>query len=118
MLFMGINKCHFPQFISSLQNSVPVRNKTKTPVIQEKPGLQLPKSNINKVKSIIEKDARFIVRQLAQMTILGLAFVHFILKKTLQGTKISVRWILQLLTDEQKRTRMQMTKQLLTNHPK
>ena len=38
-------------------------------------------SIITKIKSIIEKDAHFTVRQLAQMTNLGLASVHFTLKK-------------------------------------
>ena len=42
VLFMGINKCIFPQFIGGLQNSVPVRNLSKMPLIQEDPGLQLP----------------------------------------------------------------------------
>ena len=29
VLFMGIIKCHFPQFISGLQNSIPVRNQSR-----------------------------------------------------------------------------------------
>ena len=37
------------------------------------------KFNIEKISSIIEKDARFTVRQLEQITNLGLASVHFIL---------------------------------------
>ena len=49
------------------------------------------KSNINKIKFIIEKDAHFTVRQLAQIINLGLASVHFILKKIVKFTKISVR---------------------------
>ena len=44
----------------------------------------ITKSNINKLKFIIEKDAPFTVRQLMQMTNLSLASVHFILKKRLQ----------------------------------
>ena len=74
---------------------------------QEHPGLQIP--NL----TIIEKDARFTVRQLAQMTNLGLPSIHFILKKILKVTKISARWIPHLLTDEQNRTRVKMAKQLL-----
>ena len=68
-LFMGTDKCHFPLFIGGLQNSVPVRNQSKMPCIQEEPGLQLSNlPNINKIKSIIEEDARFAVRQRAQRT--------------------------------------------------
>ena len=44
-----------------------------------KPRSTVTKSNINKIKSIIEKDA---VRQL------GLASIHFILKNVLKVTKI------------------------------
>ena len=44
---------------------------------------------------------------------LGLVSVHFILKKILKVTKISAHWILHLLTDGQKRTRVQMANQLL-----
>ena len=84
---MGINKCPFPQFKSGLQNLVPVRNQSEMPLIQE-----ITKSNIGKIRSIIEKDARVTLRQLAQMTNLGLASVHFILKKILKVTKISARW--------------------------
>ena len=64
------------------------------------------KSDINTIKSINEKDAHFTARQLAQMTNLGLTSVHFILKKG-QG-KISARWSPSLLTDKQKRTRVQI----------
>ena len=56
-----------------------------------RPRSAVTKSNIYKIKFIIEKDARFTVRQLAQMTNLGLASVHFILKKIVKVTKISVR---------------------------
>ena len=76
------------------------------------------KSNINKIKSITEKNARFTVRQLTQMTNLALASVHFILKKTTKVTKISASRIPYLLTDEQKCTRVQMAKQLLKKNSK
>ena len=52
------------------------------------------------------------------MTSLGLASVHFILKQVLKLTKIGARWIPHLLTDEQKRTRVQKAKQLPRKHPK
>ena len=51
------------------------------------------------------------------MTNLGLASVHFILKRVLKVRKISARWIPHLLSDEQKRTRMKMSKQLLKKFP-
>ena len=70
---------------SSAQESVkdaPYSGRSRSSII---------KSNINKIKSINEKDARGIVRQLVQMTNLGLASVHFILKTIIKVTKISAR---------------------------
>ena len=64
-VFIGINKCHFPQFKSGLQISVLFRNQSKMSLIQEDPGSVVTKSNINKIKFITEEDARFTVRQLA-----------------------------------------------------
>lgn len=72
----------------------------------------------NKIKSIVEKDEHFTVRQRARMTNLGLASIHFILQKILKVTKISARWIPHLLTDEQKHTGMQMAQQLLMKYLK
>ena len=65
-----------------------------------RPRSAVTKSNINKIKSIIEKDEHFPVRQLAKMTNLGFASVHFILKKVFKVRKISAHWSLHLLTDE------------------
>ena len=45
------------------------------------------KSNIEKIRNILQKDARFTVRQLARLTNLSLARVHGILKKQLQLRK-------------------------------
>ena len=52
-----------------------------------RPKSAITKSNINKIKSIIKKDARLNVRQLAQMTNFSLASVLFILKKILKVTR-------------------------------
>ena len=49
VLFMGINKCPFLQFISGLQNLVLVRNQSKMPFIQEDLGMQL--SNLTLIRS-------------------------------------------------------------------
>ena len=78
-----------------------------------RPRTAVTKSNINRIKPIIEKNVRVTVRQLAKMTDLGLASVHFILKKIVMVTKISSCWIPHQLTDEQKCMRVQMAKQLL-----
>ena len=52
--------------------------------------------NINKIVSVIEKDAHF--RQVTQITNLKLASIQFILKENLKFRKISAHWIPRLLT--------------------
>ena len=54
------------------------------PLIQEEPRSAVTKSITNKIKSIIEKNACFTIRQVAQMTNLSLASVHFMMKKILK----------------------------------
>ena len=83
-----------------------------------RPATTTTKGNIEKIRNILKTDARFTVRQLARMTNLSLARVHAILKKHLKVRKINARWIPHLLTDEQKKTRVTMAKQLLKMYPK
>ena len=52
------------------------------------------------------------------MTSLPLARVHCILKKHLELGKINARWIPHLLTDDQKRSRVEKAKSLLKKYPK
>lgn len=49
---------------------------------------------------------------------ISLATVHFILKKHLKVRKISARWVPHLLTDEQKRKQVQVSRKLLQMFPK
>ena len=57
----------------------------------------------SKIKEIIEGHARFIVRDIARKVGISLSTVHLVLKKHLKERKISARWVLHLLTDEQNR---------------
>ena len=82
------------------------------------PATTTTKGNIEKIQNIPKTDARFTIRQLARMTNLSLARVHGILKKHLNVRKINARWIPHLLTDEQKKTRLTMAKNLLKMYPK
>ena len=61
------------------------------------------KEMVTKIKEIIEGDARFTVRDIAQKVGMSLSTVHLILKKHLKVRKISARWVPHLLTDEHKR---------------
>ena len=49
---------------------------------QCRPATTTSKGNIEKIRHILKTDARFTVRQMAQMTNLSLARVHAILKKS------------------------------------
>ena len=69
-------------------------------------------------KEIIEGDARFTVRDIARKVGISLSTVHLILKKHLKVRKISARWVPHLLTDEQKRQRVNVAKKLLQMFPK
>ena len=83
-----------------------------------RPATTTTKQNISRIRQILEKDARYTVRQLARMTSLTLARVHWILKKHLELRKMNARWIPHLLTDDQKRSRVEKAKSLLKKYPK
>ena len=83
-----------------------------------RPATTTTKHNIELIRQILEKDARYTVRQLAKMTGLSLARIHCILKKHLKLGKINARWIPHLLTDDQKRSRVDKAKSLLKKYPK
>ena len=76
------------------------------------------KEIVSKIKEIIEGDARFTVRDIAQKVGISLSTVHLILKKHLKVRKISARWVPHLLTDEQKKQWVKVAKKLLQMFPK
>ncbi|XP_062593106.1 histone-lysine N-methyltransferase SETMAR-like [Saccostrea cucullata] len=73
------------------------------------------KTNVSKVKEIIESDGRYTIRDIAKAV--GISRVHFILKRILKVRKISARWIPHTLTDDQKKVRIQTAKRLLKMFP-
>ena len=56
------------------------------------------KEIVSKVKEIIEGDARFTVRDIAQKVGISLSTMHLILKKHLKVRKSFARWLSHLLT--------------------
>ena len=75
--------------------------------------LHLVKKSFSKIKEIIEGDARFTVRNIAQKVGISLSTVNLILKKHLKVRKIFARWVPHMLTDEQKRQRVKVAKKML-----
>jgi hypothetical protein len=78
----------------------------------------MTKSNIEQIRNMLNKDARYTVGDLARLTNMSLARVHGILKKHLRLRKIIARWIPYLLTDIQKRTRVANAEKLHKLYPK
>ena len=76
------------------------------------------KNNIKKMNDLLNKDARYTLRDLARLTNFSLARVYGILRKNLQLRKINARWILHLLLDEQKRSPVLNARKLLKVFPK
>lgn len=78
--------------------------------------LLLPKTSVcksdfdkkNKNKSTIDTYGRYTVRELSPMTTSIVEPAHRILKNNDAVWKLSARWILHLLSDDQKRTSLQM----------
>ena len=71
--------------------------------------------NLHLVKKsfLIERDARFTVRDIARKVGISLSTVHLISKKHLKVQKIFARWVPHLLTDEQNRQRVKVAKKML-----
>ena len=75
-------------------------------------------ANVSKCREIIESDCIYTIRDIAKSAGISLSWVYLILKRILKLREISARWIQNILTDDQKRVRVQTTKQLLKMFPK
>ena len=71
------------------------------------------KEIVSKITEIIEGDARFTVRDIAQKVGISLSMVHLILKKHLKARKNFARWVPHLLTDVQNRQQDKVAKKML-----
>ena len=70
-----------------------------------------------KSETIVISDARYTTRQIASMVGISLDAAHLILKHNLKMRRSCARWIPHLLTNEQKRARVQSAKMLLKQFP-
>ena len=71
------------------------------------------KEIVSKIKEIIEGDARFTVRDIAQKVGISLSTVHLFLKKHLKVKKNFARWVPHLLTDKKNRQWVKVAKKML-----
>lgn len=73
---------------------------------------------VEKVCDVVKSDARLTVHQIATRVGISAASVFRILKRNLKMRRISARWIPHLLSDKQKRVRLETAKALLKMFPK
>ena len=78
-----------------------------------RPKYEAPKEIVSKIKEIIERDARYTVRDIARKVGISLSTVQLIKKKHLKVRNIFARLVPHLLTDEQNRQRVKVAKKLL-----
>ena len=71
--------------------------------------------NIAHIKSLIEEDPHMTIRELSEACDLSIGTIHSILHEDLQMRNLAARWVPHLLTDEQKKWRVDCSRQLLQN---
>ena len=75
----------------------------------------LTEKNIATVKTLIEEDARYTMQEIEELSGIHLSSVLKILRERLGLCKICSCWVPHLLTDEQKRSRVRLTSQVIEN---
>ena len=81
-----------------------------------RPKTSVTKANIAAVKIVVEQDARLSVKDIASCTGISEGSVQTILKKCLDLRKVCGRWVLHLLTEEQKTQRLKCARELLKTY--
>ena len=81
-----------------------------------RPKTSVTKANIAAVKTVVEQDARFSVKDIASCTGISEGIVQTILKKRLDLRKFCARWVPHLLTEEQKTQRLKCARELLKTY--
>ena len=76
------------------------------------------KQMVEKLCDVVKSDARLTVHQIATRVGISAASVFRILKRNLKMRYISARWIFHLLSNKQKRVRLETAKALLKMFPK
>ena len=74
--------------------------------------------NVATVKTLIEEDACYTVQEIEELSGIHSSSVLKILCERLGLLKICVRWVLHLLTDEQKQSRVRLVSQVIEKYDK
>ena len=78
----------------------------------------LTEKNIATVKTLIEEDARYTVRETEEKSGIHSSSVLKILRERLGLRKICARWVPHLLTDEQKQSQVRLASQVIEKYDK
>ena len=78
-----------------------------------RPSTATTTENIDRVHKMVMDDRRLTVRFIAETVGISQDRVHHILNNELEMTKVSARWVPRLLTPDQKRTRLGMSRENL-----
>ena len=81
-----------------------------------RPKTTVTKANIAAVKIVVEQDARLSVKDIASCTGISEGNMQTILKKHLDLRKVCARWLLHLLTEEQKTQCLKCARELLKTY--
>ena len=83
-----------------------------------RPVCVLTEKNVATAKTLIEEDARYTVQEIKELSGIHSSSVLKILRERLGLRKICARWVLHLLTDEQKQSRVRLAVQVIEKYDK
>ncbi|XP_045451016.1 histone-lysine N-methyltransferase SETMAR-like [Melitaea cinxia] len=75
-----------------------------------RPSTSLTEDNVKKVKDVVLADQRVTIRHAAEVTGISYGSVQRILANELHLKKVSARWVPRMLTDEQKKNRVDISR--------
>ena len=78
----------------------------------------MTEKNVATVKTLIEEDACYTVQEIEELSGIHSSSVLKILRERLGLRKICARWVLHLLTDEQKQSRVRLASQVIEKYDK
>ena len=71
------------------------------------------RSNVQLIERILDEDRRSTVRELEERSGIPRSSIHRIIKDELEMTRVVARWVPKLLSDQQKRERERVSRNLL-----
>jgi histone-lysine N-methyltransferase SETMAR len=114
----GINALSYPTILRWVKRFTEGRESLENDPRSGRPATSITIREIDAVKKIIEIDARYTVDDISAFTGINSSTVFKILKEKLLLKKVCARWVPHILTDEQKRNRVEICQKLLKTYGK